>query len=137
MKLQQEQKMANEQQGLVPNPNIRPPEIKPRSTDDYTPTEESVSGKELLMKSIDNTHPAIKYHTIDEEGEEVEDKYMTLANKIAAGTLGITRNIEQALHPKSSIKLIKTKFTINNEILYSSTRKFNLDKETFSIVFEN
>jgi len=25
---------------------------------------------------------------------------------------------------------------INNEILYSSTRKFNLDKETFSIVFE-
>ncbi|MDC2974847.1 bifunctional 3,4-dihydroxy-2-butanone-4-phosphate synthase/GTP cyclohydrolase II [Prochlorococcus sp. AH-736-K09] len=48
----------------------------------------------------------------------------------------VSRNIEQALHPKSSIKLINTKFTINNEILYSSTRKFNLDKETFSIVFE-
>jgi len=48
----------------------------------------------------------------------------------------VSRNIEQALHPKSSIKLINTKFSINNEILYSSTRKFNLDKETFSIVFE-
>jgi len=48
----------------------------------------------------------------------------------------VSRNIEQALQPKSSIKLINTKFTINNEILYSSTRKFNLDKETFSIVFE-
>ena len=48
----------------------------------------------------------------------------------------VSRNIEQALHPKSSIKLINTKFTINSEILYSSTRKFNLDKETFSIVFE-
>ena len=45
-------------------------------------------------------------------------------------------NIEQALHPKSSIKLMNTKFAINNEILYSSTRKFNLDKDTFSIVFE-
>ena len=28
----------------------------------------------------------------------------------------VSRNIEQALHPKSSIKLINTKFTINNEI---------------------
>ena len=49
----------------------------------------------------------------------------------------VSRNIEQALHPKSSFKLINTKFTINSEILYSSTRKFNLDKETFSIVFES
>ena len=48
----------------------------------------------------------------------------------------VSRNIEQALHPKNSIKLINTKFTIKNEILYSSTRKFNLDKETFSIIFD-
>ncbi len=47
----------------------------------------------------------------------------------------ISKNIEQALHPKNSIKLIKTKFNINNEVLYASTRKFNLDKETFSIIF--
>ena len=48
----------------------------------------------------------------------------------------VSKNIEQALHPKNNIKLINTKFSINNEILYSSTRKFNLDKETFSIVFD-
>ncbi len=48
----------------------------------------------------------------------------------------ISKNIEQALHPKNSIKLKKTKFSINNEILYSSTRKYNLDKETFSIIFD-
>ena len=48
----------------------------------------------------------------------------------------VSKNIEQALHPKNSIKLNKTCFSINNEILYSSTRKFNLDKETFSIIFD-
>ena len=31
-----------------------------------------------------------------EEGQEVEDKYKTLQNKIATGTLGITRDIEDA-----------------------------------------
>ena len=48
----------------------------------------------------------------------------------------VSKNIEQALHPKNSIKFNKTSFTINNEILYSSTRKYNLDKETFSIIFD-
>ena len=73
---------------LVPNPNIRPPDLKPRSADDYTPTEGTpVKGQ---------THPAIKYTFIDDEGQEVEDKYKTLANKIATGTLGITRDIEDA-----------------------------------------
>ena len=46
---------------LVPNPNIRPPDLKPRSTDDYTPTEGTpVKGQ---------THPAIKYSFIDDEGK--------------------------------------------------------------------
>tara|TARA_B100001029_G_C14810679_1_gene312181 strand:- start:176 stop:643 length:468 start_codon:yes stop_codon:yes gene_type:complete len=48
----------------------------------------------------------------------------------------VSKNIEQALHPKNSIKLIKTKNLISNEILYSSTRKYNLDKDTFSIIFD-
>ena len=48
----------------------------------------------------------------------------------------ISKNIEQALHPKNSIKLKNTKFSVNNETLFSSTRKFNLDKETFSIIFD-
>ena len=73
---------------LVPNPNIRPPDLKPRSTDDYTPTEGTpVKGQ---------THPAIKYSFIDDKGNEVEDYKMTLLNKIATGTLGIRQNIEQA-----------------------------------------
>ena len=47
----------------------------------------------------------------------------------------VSKNIQQALHPRNSIKLKNTKFSINNEELYASTRKFNLDKETFSIIF--
>jgi len=74
----------------------------------------------------------------DEEIKNIELFIQFLSNYEYSTKIGIivSRNIEQALHPKSSIKLINTKFTINNEILYSSTRKFNLDKETFSIVFE-
>jgi len=74
----------------------------------------------------------------DEEIKNIELFIQFLSNYKNSTNIGIivSRNIEQALHPKSSIKLINTKFTINNEILYSSTRKFNLDKETFSIVFE-
>ena len=56
-------------------------------------------------------------------------------NKSTKVGIIISKNIEQALHPKNSIKLKNTKFLINNEILYSSTRKFNLDKEAFSIIF--
>jgi len=75
----------------------------------------------------------------DEEIKNIELFIQFLSNYENSTKIGIivSRNIEQALHPKSSIKLINTKFTMNNEILYSSTRKFNLDKETFSIVFES
>ncbi len=74
----------------------------------------------------------------DEEIKNIELFIQFLSNYENSKKIGIiiSRNIEQALHPKNSIKLINTKFTINNELLYSSTRKFNLDKETFSIVFE-
>jgi len=75
----------------------------------------------------------------DEEIKNIELFIQFLSNYKNSTKIGIivSRNIEQTLHPKGSIKLINTKFTINNEILYSSTRKFNLDKETFSIVFED
>jgi len=74
----------------------------------------------------------------DEEIKNIELFIQFLSNYENSTKIGIivSRNIDQTLHPKSSIKLINTKFTINNEILYSSTRKFNLDKETFSIVFQ-
>ncbi len=73
----------------------------------------------------------------DEEIKNIELLIQFLSNYENSTKIGIivSRNIEQALHPKSSIKLINAKFTINNEILHSSSRKFNLDKETFSIVF--
>ena len=74
-----------------------------------------------------------------EEIKNIELFIQFLSNYENSTKIGIivSRNIEQALHPKNSIKLIHTKFTLNNELLYSSTRKFNLDKETFSIVFES
>jgi len=74
----------------------------------------------------------------DEEIKNIELFIQYLSNYEKSTKIGIivSRNIEQALHPKSSFKLINTTFSLNNEILYSSTRKFNLDKETFSIVFE-
>ena len=74
----------------------------------------------------------------DEEIKNIELLIQFLSKYENSTKIGIiiSRNIEQALHPKNSIKLIHTKFTLNNELLYSSTRKFNLDKETFSIVFE-
>ncbi len=62
--------------------------------------------------------------------------FLSKYNKSTRIGIIVSKNIEQALHPKNSIKLINTNFSINNEILYSSTRKFNLDKETFSIVFD-
>ena len=74
----------------------------------------------------------------DEEIKNIELFIQFLSKDENSTKIGIivSRNIEQALHPKSSIKLINTKFTINNEILYSSTRRYNLDKETFGIVFD-
>ena len=74
----------------------------------------------------------------DEEIKKIELFIQFLSKNDNNTNIGIivSRNIDQALHPKSSIKVINSKFSINNEILYSSTRKFNLDKETFSIVFK-
>ena len=67
---------------------------------------------------------------------EIFIKLLSEFNSTTKVGIIVSKNIEQALHPKNSIKLIKTSFSINNEILYSSTRKYNLDKETFSIIFE-
>ena len=67
---------------------------------------------------------------------EIFIKLLSEYNKSTKVGIIVSKNIEQALHPKNSIKLRNTKFSINNEILYSSTRKYNLDKETFSIIFD-
>ncbi len=78
------------------------------------------------------------YAINDQEINKIELflKFLSDLNKISRVGLIVSKNIEQALHPKNSINLNKTSFSINNEILYSSTRKYNLDKETFSIIFD-
>jgi len=67
---------------------------------------------------------------------EIFIKFLSEYNKSSKVGIIVSKNIQQALHPKNSIKLKNTKFSIKNEELYSSTRKFNLDKETFSIIFD-
>jgi len=48
----------------------------------------------------------------------------------------VSKSIEQALHPTNNIILEETKLSDKNEVLYASTRKFNLDKVPFSIIFK-
>ncbi|MBK16944.1 MAG: bifunctional 3,4-dihydroxy-2-butanone-4-phosphate synthase/GTP cyclohydrolase II [Prochlorococcus sp. SP3034] len=55
--------------------------------------------------------------------------------KILKVGLIVSKNIDQAIHPTNSIDIEITKLSSSNELLYSSTRKFNLDKVPFSIVF--
>ncbi len=74
----------------------------------------------------------------DNEINKIEMFIQSLSVNSKCSKIGIivSKNIEQALHPKNNIKLINTKYSIKNEILYSSARKYNLDKETFSIIFD-
>ena len=48
----------------------------------------------------------------------------------------VSKNIEQAIHPTNNIKIETTKLSKSNEYLYASTRKFNLDKVPFSIIYK-
>ncbi len=67
---------------------------------------------------------------------EIFIQFLSKYNKSSKVGIIVSKNIQQALHPRNSIKLKNTNFSIKNEELYSSTRKFNLDKETFSIIFD-
>ena len=67
---------------------------------------------------------------------EIFIQFLSEYNKSSKVGIIVSKNIQQALHPKNNIKLKNTNFSIKNEELYSSTRKFNLDKETFSIIFD-
>tara|TARA_B100000900_G_scaffold405564_1_gene415344 strand:+ start:527 stop:2251 length:1725 start_codon:yes stop_codon:yes gene_type:complete len=48
----------------------------------------------------------------------------------------VSKNIDQAIHPTNNIKIETMKFGKSNENLYASTRKFNLDKVPFSIIYK-
>ncbi len=74
----------------------------------------------------------------DNEINKIENfiQFLSDYNKSSKVGIIVSKNIQQALHPKNNIKLKHTNYSIKNEELYSSTRKFNLDKETFSIIFD-
>ena len=67
---------------------------------------------------------------------EIFIQFLSEYNNSSKVGIIVSKNIQQALHPKNNIKLKNTNFSLKNEELYSSTRKFNLDKETFSIIFD-
>ena len=67
---------------------------------------------------------------------EIFIQFLSEYNKSFKVGIIVSKNIQQALHPKNNIKLKNTNLSLKNEELYSSTRKFNLDKETFSIIFD-
>ena len=74
------------------------------------------------------------------EWVEVRAENIEAAEELALDQLGVAReDAEFEVVTREENRLFglkKTEFTMKNEILYSSTRKFNLDKETFSIIFE-
>ena len=73
----------------------------------------------------------------NEEINKIESFIKTLSELQKCSKVGliVSKNIEQALHPANSIDIETTKVSFNNELLFESTRKFNLDKVSFSIVF--
>ena len=58
-----------------------------------------------------------------------------LKNSSKVGLI-VSKNIDQAIHPTNNIKIETTKLSNTNEYLYASTRKFNLDKVPFSIIYK-
>ena len=48
----------------------------------------------------------------------------------------VSKNIDQAIHPTNNIKIETAKMVKSNENLYASSRKFNLDKVPFSIIYK-
>jgi len=73
------------------------------------------------------------------EIKKVEEFIWTLSklkNSLKVGLI-VAKNIEHALHPTNNIKIENAIISDQNEILYASTRKFNLDKVPFTIIFKN
>ena len=73
----------------------------------------------------------------NKEIKKIGDFINTLSNLKKSTKVGliVSKNIEQALHPTNSIEIKTTNLSKSYELLCSSTRKFNLDKVPFSIIF--
>ena len=75
----------------------------------------------------------------NDEIKKLEEFINTLSKikKNAKVGLIVSKNIDHALHPTNNIKIETTEFSDANEKLNACTKKFNLDKVPFSIIFKN
>ena len=73
------------------------------------------------------------------EIKKIEEFICTLSKLKKSSKVGliVAKNIDHALHPTNNIKIENTSLTDQNEKLYAATRKFNLDKVPYSIIFKN
>ena len=73
------------------------------------------------------------------EIKKIEEFTLTLSKLKKCSSVGliVAKNIDHALHPTNNIKIENVLITGQNDKLYASTRKFNLDKVPFIIIFKN
>tara|TARA_Y100001970_G_scaffold120450_1_gene149311 strand:- start:1846 stop:3570 length:1725 start_codon:yes stop_codon:yes gene_type:complete len=71
------------------------------------------------------------------EIKKIEEFIKSLSHLPKSKKVGliVSKNIDQSLHPTNNIDIGNSNFSSCKELLYGSTRKFNLDKVPFSIVF--
>ncbi len=110
-------------------------EVKPEST----PRLLALWNRPKLVWRIIHTRDRRDSLINNKEIKKIEGFIKEISNLPKSSKVGliVSKNIEQALHPTNNIKLETAKLSIKNEELYASTRKFNLDKVPFSIIFTN
>ena len=115
--------------------NLNDIEIKPEST----PRLLALWNRPKLVWRIMHNKDRKNIVINDDEIKKIEFFIKTLSTFKKSSKLGliVSKNIDQAFHPTNSIKIEITKLSEINEKLYASTRKFNLDKVPFSIIFNN
>ena len=88
-----------------------------------------------ILHDINRENTSINNYEI----KKIEAFIKILSEQINCSNVGliVSRNIEQALHPTNNITIETTKFNVSKDTLYAATRKFNLDKVPFSIIFKN
>ena len=88
-----------------------------------------------ILHDINRKNPSINNYEI----KKIEEFIKILSEQINCSNVGliVSRNIDQALHPTNNITIETTKFNVSKDTLYAASRKFNLDKVPFSIIFKN
>ena len=88
-----------------------------------------------ILHDINRENTSINNYEI----KKIEAFIKILSEQINCSNVGliVSRNIDQALHPTNNITIETTKFNVSKDTLYAASRKFNLDKVPFSIIFKN